>query len=80
MFEVGGNTPRATTLFNLQRNNVALQVAAICCSHYYILRKHGTLQQLPVAFKRGNTTVIKVAPYSLQLCDCDHVLLVQILE
>ena len=76
MFEVGGNTPRATTLFNLQRN----KVAAICCSYYFILRKHGTLQQLPVAFKRGNTTVIKVAPYSLQLCDCDHVLLVQILE
>ena len=26
---------RATTLFNLQRNNVALQVAAICCSYYF---------------------------------------------
>ena len=36
MFEVGGNT-----LFNLQRlatrNNVALQVAAICCSYYFTL-------------------------------------------
>ena len=26
MFEVGGDTVRATTLFNLQYNNVALQV------------------------------------------------------
>ena len=26
---------RATTLFNLQRNNVALQIAAICCSYYF---------------------------------------------
>ena len=28
---------RATTLFNLQCNNVALQVAAICCSYYFTL-------------------------------------------
>ena len=26
---------RASTLLNLQRNNVALQVAAICCSYYF---------------------------------------------
>ena len=29
---------RPTTLFNLQCNNVALQVAAICCSYYFTLR------------------------------------------
>ena len=28
---------RATTLFNLQRNNVALQVAAICCSYFFTI-------------------------------------------
>ena len=28
---------RATTLFKLQCNNVALQVAAICCSYYFTL-------------------------------------------
>ena len=28
---------RATTLLNLQCNNVALQVAAICCSYYFTL-------------------------------------------
>ena len=36
MFEVGGNT-RATTLLNLQRNNVALQVEEKCCSYYRAL-------------------------------------------
>ena len=35
MFEVGGNNIRATTFFNLRRNKVALQVAAICCSYYF---------------------------------------------
>ena len=29
---------RATTLFNLQCNIVALQVAAICCSYYFTLK------------------------------------------
>ena len=29
---------RSTTLFNLQCNNVALQVAAICCSYYFTLK------------------------------------------
>ena len=33
MFEVV--VIRATTFFNLQCNNVALQVAAICCSYYF---------------------------------------------
>ena len=26
---------RVTTFFNFQRNNIALQVAAICCSYYF---------------------------------------------
>ena len=36
MFEVGGKI-RPTTLFNLQRNNVALQVEEKCCSYYFTL-------------------------------------------
>ena len=30
---------RPTTLYNLQRNNVALQVAAICCSYYFTFKQ-----------------------------------------
>ena len=35
MFEVGGNTCNNT--FQLAMLNVALQVAAICCSYYFTL-------------------------------------------